>query len=267
MDGVRDEEALVSLRQQVRRAARIAGFGALTTAMLPGFAAHEALTGIDERAVVRARWVGAWCSALLRMFGLRVLLRGTLPPRGRGHLIVANHRSTADILILLRAFGGVMVSRSDLAGWPLVGAAARAVGTVFVDRSDAVSGASAVRAIRTRLVQGEHVIVFPEGTTFAGDEVRPFHAGAFVAALHSGADIVPVGIAYGTGSGVAFVNESFGAHLARVAAADPSRVAMCVGAPIPIPEKARAAALRDRAHEAVQDLVGSARLLVDGPAP
>jgi 1-acyl-sn-glycerol-3-phosphate acyltransferase len=157
-----------------------------------------------------------------------------------------------------------MVSRADLARWPLVGAAARAVGTVFVDRADAASGAGAVRAIGTHLVAGSTVIVFPEGTTFPGDDVRPFHRGAFVAALHSGADIVPVGLAYQTGSGAAFVKETFAAHLARVAAARPSRAVMCIGAPIAVDEKARGSQLATAAHAEVQRLVREARLVVDG---
>jgi 1-acyl-sn-glycerol-3-phosphate acyltransferase len=256
---------MVNPRTELRRAARIAGFGAVTSAMLPLFLAHEGLSRPRDRGRVRERWVGAWCAALLGLFGVRVTMRGALPARGRGHLIVANHRSTADILLLLRAFGGYMVSRSDLARWPLVGVAARAVGTVFVDRSDAVSGANAVRAIRDRLAARDTVIVFPEGTTFPDDDVRPFRAGAFVAALRSGADVVPVGLAYARGSGAQFVNESFPAHLARMAAARPSRVAMCVGAPIAIAEKARAAPIRDQAQAEVQRLVHEARGLVDRP--
>jgi 1-acyl-sn-glycerol-3-phosphate acyltransferase len=199
------------------------------------------------------------------MFGVRVRQYGAPPPPGRGHLVVANHRSTADILVLLRAFGGHMVSRADLASWPLVGPAARSVGTVFVDRSNAMSGANAVRAIRDRLTQGATVIVFPEGTTFPDDDVRPFHAGAFVAALRTGADIVPAGLAYERGSGAAFVNETFPQHLARMAAARPSEVALCVGEPLAIAEGSRAAALRDRTHAAVQQLVHDARRIVDGP--
>jgi 1-acyl-sn-glycerol-3-phosphate acyltransferase len=255
----------VNPREEFRRARRIAGFGALTGAMLPLYLAHEALARKPERTRVRERWVGAWCAALLRLFGVRPTVHGELPPRGRGHLVVANHRSTADILLLLRAFGGYMVSRSDLAHWPLVGVAAKAVGTVFVDRSDAVSGANAVRAIRDRLSAGDTVIVFPEGTTFSGDEVRAFRAGAFVASLRSGADVVPVGLAYGRDSGAQFVNESFPAHLARMAAAAPSRVTMCVGKPIRLGEKTRAAAIRDQAQEEVQRLVHEARRLVDAP--
>lgn len=255
----------MSVRQQVRRVTRIAGFGALTGAMLPALLAHERLARPDERDRVRDRWVQAWCSALLRTFGVHVAMHGEVPGRGgRGHLVVANHRSTADVLILLRAFGGHMVSRADLAGWPLVGAAARAAGTVFVDRSDAFSGANAVRAIRDRLGAGATVIVFPEGTTFPDDDVRPFQTGAFLGALRSGADIVPVGIAYGSGSGAAFVNETFPKHLARVAAASPSRAVLCVGEPIDVPPKARAADLRDRAQAEVQRLVVEARRRVDG---
>lgn len=249
---------------RLRMAARIAGAGALTATMLPALLARERMVREERRAPMRTRWVGAWCSTLLGMFGVRVLASSIPSWRlGRGHLIVANHRSTADVLLLLRAFGGHMVSRADLARWPLLGKAARSVGTVFVDRSDALSGANAVRSIGALLTRGSTVIVFPEGTTFPGDEVRPFHAGAFVAAVRSGADIVPVGLAYEAGSGAAFVNESFRAHLARMAAAEASDVAMCVGETITIAPDARAAALRELAHAEVQRLVYEARRIVD----
>jgi 1-acyl-sn-glycerol-3-phosphate acyltransferase len=212
--------------------------------------------------IVRDRWVGAWSGAMLSLFGVRVLLEGPLPPPGRPRLVVANHRSTADILVLLQAFGGRMVSRADLASWPLIGFAARSAGTVFVDRSDAASGAAAVRSMRSHLASGASILVFPEGTTFPDDAVRPFHPGAFVAAARAGAEVVPVGVAYESGSGAAFFGEAFTAHLARMAAAPASRVAVCVGAPLSA-DGVRAAALRDQAHAAVTRLVQRARALVD----
>ncbi len=252
----------------LRSAARVARFGAVTGVLLPAFVAQRTIastTGLGESGdALRDRWVRRWSSALLRTFGLRVLASGEVPAPVRGHLVVANHRSTADILALLQAFGGRMVSRADLARWPLVGPAARAVGTIFVDRADAASGAGAVRAIRTQLSSGSTVIVFPEGTTYPGDEVRPFRPGAFIAALRSGADVVPVGIAYQKGSGAAFFNESFPAHLARMAAADPSRLGMCIGTPIRIAERTRAVQLAAKAQADVQRLVTAARALVDG---
>ncbi|HLK37304.1 MAG TPA: lysophospholipid acyltransferase family protein [Polyangiaceae bacterium] len=256
----------MTARQRIRRGVRIAGFGGLTATMLPAFLAREALTPAASRGPLRERWVGTWCSGVLGLFGVEVLRSGPLPAPGRGHLVVANHRSTADVLALLRAFGGLMVSRADLARWPLLGLGARAVGTLFVDRADAHSGATVVRMIRSRLVEGATVIVFPEGTTFPDDDVRPFHAGAFAAALRSGADVIPVGLAYSRGSGAQFVNESFGAHLARMAAATPSKVAMCVGAAIAVADGAKAAPLRDLAHAEVQRLVHEARRVVDSPS-
>lgn len=246
-----------------RQVARIAGFAGVTAGMLPAFVAHEALARQGEKERVREKWVAAWAGALLALFGVRETVRGAAAGTGKGRLVVASHRSTADILLLLKVVGGRMVSRADLARWPLVGVAARSVGTLFVDRKDAGSGATAVRTIKTRLQAGDTVIVFPEGTTFPDDEVRPFHAGAFVAAAKAGADVLPVGIAYQTGSGAAFVNESFPAHLARMAAAPPSRVALCIGEAIAGAGVAKASELRDLAHERVQQLVREARALVD----
>jgi 1-acyl-sn-glycerol-3-phosphate acyltransferase len=252
----------VTAREEVRRAGRIAGFGAVTATMLPLFVARRAAApGEAAKEEIRERWIRAWASALLRVFAVRVRVDGAVRPAGRGQLVVANHRSTIDIAALLRTFGGYMVSRADLSQWPLVGAAARSVGTVFVDRQDRGSGAGAVRAMRRLLQAGRTVIVFPEGTTFPDDELRPFLPGAFLAAAHTGASVVPVGIAYAKGSGAAFVAESFPAHLSRMSKAPPTDVVLRVGSPLAAGGKA--ADMRDRAHVAVSQLIGEARAIVD----
>ena len=248
----------------VRRSVRVAGFVGVTAAMAPVYAARDALSSSRSRDAVRDRWLRRWSSAMLRLFAIEVALDGA-PDRGssaapaRGRLVVANHRSAIDIGVLLRTFGGHMVRRADLSGWPVLGRAARSVGTVFVDRSSTVSGASAIRSIRNILSSKGTVLLFPEGTTFEGDVVRPFHPGSFIAALRTDADIVPVGIAYERGSGAAFINESFLSHLSRVAGAPGSRVVVRVGKPIHVEPGVRAAALATQAHDAVQALVAEAR--------
>jgi 1-acyl-sn-glycerol-3-phosphate acyltransferase len=242
------------------------GFGVLTAGMLPGMLFHRALVGAANEArrdAVGRAWVGAWSAGMLSLFGLDVRVVGSRPAPDRGCLIVANHRSTADILVLLRTFGPQMVSRADLARWPLIGLAARSVGTVFVNRKDAASGATAVRLMCSRLAAGASVAVFPEGTTFPDDEVRPFQTGAFLAAARAAVDVLPVGLAYQRGSGAAFFGETFPAHLSRMAAADPSRVVMCIGPAIGHEAGLRAAGLRARAHAAVEGLVRQAREIVD----
>jgi 1-acyl-sn-glycerol-3-phosphate acyltransferase len=253
---------VIDARKKARRAARVAGFGAVTATLLPAYAMRDAMSRPEDRGALRDRWVARWCDALLALFAVKVEAHGVTRAPG-ARMIVANHRSTIDIAVLLRSFGGRVVSRADLSGWPLIGVAARKVGTVFVDRKDAQSGASAVRAMRTLLERGETVIVFAEGTTFSDDEVRPFHGGAFVAAAGTGAEIVPVGLAYPRGSGAAFVNETFPQHLARMAAADPTRVVLIAGAPIIAAPKVRSTKLRDETHAAVQSLVHEARATVE----
>jgi len=245
----------------VRRVARILGFLGLTSVMLPVYLVRDRLARPRERDKVRDLWVGAWTGTLLRLFSIDVDLAWATPesqsPGGR--LVVANHRSAIDVAVLLRIFGGHMVSRADLSTWPLLGASARSVGTVFVDRTSTASGAGAIREMRRLLAEGQRVVLFPEGTTFEGDVVRPFQAGAFIAALRTGAAIVPVGIAYPTGSGAAFVNESFTKHLGRMSGADGSRVVVRVGAPIPVRDGARAADLASQSRAEVQRLVDEAR--------
>ena len=243
----------------LRRTLRIGGFVGVTAAMLPTFVARHALARPNHRDAVRDAWVKAWSGALLRLFAIHLDVAGDIPSGAAGRLIVSNHRSAIDVAVLLHIFGGHMVSRADLSGWPLVGAAARSVGTIFVDRASTTSGAGAIREIRNKLDEGQSVLLFPEGTTFEGDEVRPFHAGAFIAVLRTKSCIVPVGLAYPKGSGAAFVDEPFSRHLTRMAGADPTRVGVHIGEPIGVTPGARAAGLSEQSRRAVQALVAAAR--------
>lgn len=245
-----------------RQIVRTGSLVAVTTSLLPFFVLRMKTVQGDDRRDVRDAWVRTWARTLLRVFAVEAVVDGVVTtPDGRGRVVVANHRSAIDIGVLLATFGGTMVSRADLATWPVIGSAARAAGTVFVDRGNANSGALTVRAMQNHLAAGDTIVLFPEGTTFDGDEVRPFHAGAFVAAARAEAEVVPVGLAYPRGSGAAFVDETFPAHLARMAASDPTRMVASVGEPFVVKATDRAAAVTQRAHTAVANLVVRARTL------
>ena len=258
------EGTTTRVRQRVRQVRRAGGFVGVTAAMLPPFVLHmRTLPEGDRKEELRDGWVRAWARALLRLFAVEVVVDGRVPARTRsgerGRVIVSNHRSAIDIGVLLATFGGTMVSRADLARWPLVGAAARSVGTVFVERTKIESGAAVVRTMQRHLASGRTILLFPEGTTFDGDEVRPFQRGAFVAAAAVGAEILPVGLAYPRTSSAAFVNETFPEHLARMARGGTTRMGLAVGeAFVPGPSE-RSQALTARAHAEVQALVTRAR--------
>jgi 1-acyl-sn-glycerol-3-phosphate acyltransferase len=246
-----------------RQVARAGGFLGLTALMLPPFLARMSTVSDAKRFAVRDALVAKWARGLLRLFSIEVVIDGVVPTptqgNGRGRLVVANHRSAIDIGVMLSTFGGAMLSRADLASWPVLGVAARAVGTVFVDRASAKSGAATIRALQKLFEEGHTINLFPEGTTFDGDEVRPFHGGAFVSAVRAEAEILPVGIAYPSASGAAFVGETFPAHLARMSKSDRTRMVVSIGTPFVARKSDRATDLTKRAHDEVQALVHRAR--------
>jgi len=230
--------------------------GLYTLWMLGGVQLHQVLGPEDERYRIWQRWMQSWTRGLLALFGVRPVVVGSLPPPPSGaRLVMSNHRSPLDIALLLTYFGGHVLSRHDLNGWPILGLAARKSDTIFVNRSDPYSGISAIRQVRLRLKESKTVIVFPEGTTFEGDRVREFRAGGFASARGTGAELFPVGIAYQAGS--EFVNETFLQHIDRVASRPVTRVAVAIGEGCP--ESGTAASMAGLMHERVQKLVYEAR--------
>jgi len=180
-------------------------------------------------AVTAERELQRWCRGLLWIAGVDLRLASALPPPPRkARLVVANHRTAYDFLILFALFGGSFVSRAEVVGWPLIGHAARRSQTIFTDRASARSGAQAIRAIRSQLKRGRTVLIFPEGTTSAGDDLLPFSAGAMAAARGLDVEIVPVGFAYPPGS--EYIEDSFLDHVGNLSGRHRLAVGLSVGA-------------------------------------
>lgn len=255
----------------LRASARSGAFVGLTFSLLGCLEADLRASPASRHIPITYKWMARYGEALLRLYGLSVtalgphLEEGEMYPAqdagGQGRIFVMNHRSMLDIFVDLAFIEANTVSRADLATWPVIGLAARRVGTLFVDRSDKRSGAAVISAMIAGLASGRGVMVYPEGTTFAGDEVRPFRPGAFLAALRAGAEIVPVGIAYG-GAESAYLQESFPAHYRRVAGAPMTRIGLVAGAPFRA-EGQDVEAVEQRAHAEVQALVHRARAAIE----
>lgn len=216
---------------------------------------------------IQHKWVGRWARRVLDTIGVEIEAQGEhiadggrypgRAPDGLGRLFILNHRSAIDIFLTFALTEGQLVSRHDLADWPVVGRGAKRLGTLFVDRSSMVSGASVLKLMTKALEQGLGIAIYPEGTAFSGDEVRAFRPGAFRAAQKTGASIVPLGVAYDDPAAY-YGDESFGAHTQRVVSLPKLRASVVAGEPISA-EGLELKALRDRAHESVQALVHRAR--------
>jgi len=117
-------------------------------------------------------------------------------PLDNSGLLVSNHISWLDIIVLGRFLPAHFVAKSDILDWPVIGFLAKQGGTIFVRRGDKQQVKATAEQMLWQLKQNSIVIAFPEGTTTKGDVVLPFHASLFQPALLTKSAIQPVAIQY-----------------------------------------------------------------------
>ncbi|MFQ5568677.1 MAG: lysophospholipid acyltransferase family protein [Rhodothermales bacterium] len=118
--------------------------------------------------------------ALCRALGVRVSMRGTLPPE-KTVLMVCNHLGILDPLVLSSQLSVSFAGKAEMGRWPLIGWVCRTMGMLPVHRERPTRTSMFVRQVQEKLHAGVPVLVFPEGTTSRGDGVQPFKTGAFQA--------------------------------------------------------------------------------------
>jgi len=244
---------------KVRAVLRAGAFAGFSAGILTAYETRRAITPESGQEQLANLYRARLSNGLLRVFGAELLVHGEPMIKG-GALVVANHQSALDIGVMLSLFQAVLVSRHDVADWPLLGRLAKHGDTIFVDRQDRRSGAAALREIRKRAKEGRAVVAFPEGGTFPGDSVHEFHPGAFAAVRSLDIPIIPVGLAYSPA--VPYEQESFAKHIAKIAARPRTQIAIHQGEPLPRGLDARSAAKTARAQ--VAELVIDARRTLDG---
>ncbi|MEY2408449.1 MAG: hypothetical protein QOF48_1119 [Verrucomicrobiota bacterium] len=133
------------------------------------------LTSIFHRSVsptlARARGMQRHARRLLHSVGGRVSVHGSIPRRG---LLVSNHLSYLDILVLGSIAPCVFVSKSEVQHWPLLGWLTRLAATLFIQRGKR-SDVARINQEAARVLDADVLLViFPEGTSSDGTAVLPF---------------------------------------------------------------------------------------------
>lgn len=143
----------------------------------------------------RQATVQAWAQRMLRILGIPLHVHGEAPAQGPV-LLVANHLSWLDILVLHAARHCRFVSKSDVRHWPLIGTLATGAGTLYIEREKRRDAMRVVHRMAQSLAAGEIVAVFPEGTTGDGSALLPFHGNLIQAAISAEAPVQPVALRF-----------------------------------------------------------------------
>lgn len=140
--------------------------------LLPGLL----VTWPSHRARVRLNAAAqrTWTRGLLRVFGVSRQRTGA-PPR-KPFLLVSNHLTYLDVLVLGAELGAVFISKLELGGWPGLGHLARVTGTIFVDRTRPRDALRVLGEMDRAIEAGAGVVLFPEGTSSRGDRIYPLKA-------------------------------------------------------------------------------------------
>ncbi len=141
--------------------------------------------------------IARWAQDFLKILDVQLRVTGSAVTTGP-LLVVSNHISWLDILVMLAVQPVRFVSKAEIKRWPLIGWLATNAGTLYIERASRRDAMRVVHHIADALKPAtpDHapyiIAVFPEGTTTDGSVVLPFHGNLIQAALSAGAPVQPV---------------------------------------------------------------------------
>jgi 1-acyl-sn-glycerol-3-phosphate acyltransferase len=139
--------------------------------------------------------VHAWAREMLQGVGMSLSITGS-PVESGPALLVANHLSWLDIVVMHASRYCRFVSKADIKHWPLVSTLATGAGTLYIERESRRDAHRVVHHMAERLQLGEVLAVFPEGTTGNGVALKPFHANLLQAAISVDAPVQPIALRF-----------------------------------------------------------------------
>lgn len=192
----------------------------------------------------RAYWLQSSGQTILDSLGIEYKIEGQPPSSG---IVVANHLSYLDVVILSAAMPSFFVAKAEISDWPFFGKAARTGGTLFINRSSLASAEKVAAIIAERLTLPVPVLFFPEGTSTDGSSVLRFHSRLFEPAIRAGAPVTAAAVRYVLADGAEerdlcwFGDDAFLPHLWKALGASGFTAEVRFGEPQVYPHRRTAA--------------------------
>lgn len=138
---------------------------------------------------------------MLRSFGLKVSVSGRqnlLILHQDNHLVISNHVSYTDILVLSSVHPFVFITSTEMADNPVLGDITRCGGSLFTNRKKYASLPQEINNFSAALTQGFDLMLFPEGTSTNGETIKDFRKSLFQTSITAQKPILPICVKYKT---------------------------------------------------------------------
>jgi lyso-ornithine lipid O-acyltransferase len=113
-----------------------------------------------------------------------------------GTVIISNHVSYVDGIVLGSIFPVVFVSKTEVKRWPVIGLWITLCGTIFINRQRKNQVGLLVVEMSRKLNEGANILLFPEGRATNGERLLPFQTAPLAAPLRNRSIIVPMTVVY-----------------------------------------------------------------------
>ena len=155
------------------------------------------ILGLPNRWKIVSRLNRAYTLLLRLILNIKVTVSGDEGQLERGgYVIIANHMSYVDGIVLGSIFPIVFVSKKEVRSWPIVGQWNILCGTIFINRQHKEQVGQLVQEMSRKLKQDANILLFPEGTSTNGERMLPFQTVPLAAPLRSRSIIVPATLTY-----------------------------------------------------------------------
>jgi lyso-ornithine lipid O-acyltransferase len=155
--------------------------------------------GLPDRWKIISRLNRNYTLLLRLILNIKVTVAGDEGQLERGsYVIIANHVSYVDGIVLGSIFPIVFVSKREVKKWPVVGQWNVLCGTIFINRQRKNQVGLLIDEMTHKLKQEANILLFPEGTSTNGEKMLPFQTAPLGAPLRNRSIIVPATVAYKT---------------------------------------------------------------------
>jgi 1-acyl-sn-glycerol-3-phosphate acyltransferase len=152
--------------------------------------------GLDEKKILGLQ---KCFKQLLVLLNIKIVFHGNRFQSPK--MIVCNHISWVDVVILISLYPGHFIAKSEIRSWPVLGAMVASAGTLFIKRGVRSEIKKMGQQIEQIIKNNSNVVFFPEGTTGDGRTINTIYSALFESAIIAGMDVQPMLVTYNDSSG------------------------------------------------------------------